>query len=250
MSGHSKWANIKHRKSAQDAKRGKEFQKYIKAVMVASKEGGPDPAMNIRLKSAIERARAANVPVDTIDKAIKKGSGDMEGVNYDEITYEGYGAGGVAVLVEVLTDNKNRTASEMRFLFSRSGGSLGEAGCVSWIFQRTGVIRVSGKELDEEQLLAACLEAGADDLEDNGEGYSVYCEPAAMSAVRGSLEEAGYVVEGFEIDNLPKNTVPVTGRQEAEKLLRFIEVLEEHDDVQNVYANFDIPDEIMEEIAG
>ncbi|HOC82377.1 MAG TPA: YebC/PmpR family DNA-binding transcriptional regulator, partial [Synergistales bacterium] len=148
MSGHSKWANIKHRKSAQDAKRGKEFQKYIKAVMVASKEGGPDPAMNIRLKSAIERARAANVPVDTIDKAIKKGSGDMEGVNYDEITYEGYGAGGVAVLVEVLTDNKNRTASEMRFLFSRSGGSLGEAGCVSWIFQRTGVIRVSGKELD------------------------------------------------------------------------------------------------------
>ena len=174
----------------------------------------------------------------------------MEGVNYDEITYEGYGAGGVAVLVEVLTDNKNRTASEMRFLFSRSGGSLGEAGCVSWIFQRTGVIRVSGKELDEEQLLAACLEAGADDLEDNGEGYSVYCEPAAMSAVRGSLEEAGYVVEGFEIDNLPKNTVPVTGRQEAEKLLRFLEALEEHDDVQNVYANFDIPDEIMEEIAG
>lgn len=250
MAGHSKWANIKYRKSAQDAKRGKEFQKYIKAVMVASKEGGPDPAMNNRLKSAVERARAANVPVDTIEKAIKKGAGDLEGLSYEEITYEGYGVGGVAILVDTLTDNKNRTASEMRFLFSRAGGSLGEVGCVSWIFQRTGVIRISGKDLDEEQLLAVCLEAGADDLEDNGEGYSVYSEPANMTEIREALEEAGYVIEGSEIDNLPKNTVPIQEKEEAEKLLRFLETLEDHDDVQNVYANFDIPDEIMEEIAG
>ncbi|HPA58564.1 MAG TPA: YebC/PmpR family DNA-binding transcriptional regulator [Synergistales bacterium] len=250
MSGHSKWANIKHRKSAQDAKRGKTFQKYIRAVMVASREGGSDPSMNIRLKSAIERARAANVPVDTIEKAVKKGAGDMEGVTYDEITYEGYGSGGVAVLVDVLTDNKNRTASEMRLIFSRSGGSLGESGCVSWIFQRKGVIRLSGKDLDEEQLLMVCLEAGADDLEKNGEGFSVYCDPAVMSEVRETLAEAGYVIEGSEIEKLPKTTVQIKGKQEAEKLLRFLETLEDHDDVQNVYANFDIPDDIMEELAG
>jgi YebC/PmpR family DNA-binding regulatory protein len=250
MSGHSKWANIKHRKSAQDAKRGKEFQKYIRAVMVASKEGGPDPSMNIRLKSAVERARAANVPVDTIEKAIKKGAGGMEGVTYDEINYEGYGSGGVAVLVDVLTDNKNRTASEMRLLFSRSGGSLGESGCVSWIFQRKGVIRVSGKDLDEELLLMACLEAGAEDLVNDGSGYSISCDPAVMSQVRDALTEAGYVVESTEIEKLPKTTVEIKGKAEAEKLLRFLEALEDHDDVQNVYANFDIPDEIMEEIAG
>jgi len=250
MSGHSKWANIKHRKSAQDAKRGKAFQKYIRAVMVASKNGGADPSMNASLKSAIERARTANVPVDTIDKAVKKGSGDMDGVSYDEIFYEGYGNGGVAVLVESLTDNKNRTASEIRFLFSRSGGALGEAGCVSWIFQRKGSLVVSGKSLNEEELLMACLEAGADDLEKDGDCFNVICDPAAITHVREALSASGYAVESHEIIMIPKTTVEIRTRAEAEKLLRFLESLEDNDDVQNVYANFDIPEEIMEEIAG
>ncbi len=250
MSGHSKWANIKHRKSAQDAKRGKAFQKYIRAVMVASKNGGSDPAMNASLKSAVERARGANVPVDTIEKAIKKGSGDMDGVSYDEIFYEGYGHGGVAVLVESLTDNKNRTASEIRLAFSRSGGSLGEAGCVSWIFQRKGSLSVIGKGLNEEELLMACLEAGADDLEHSGDGFAVICDPAAMTQVRETLSSLGYAVETPDIVMIPKTTVAVNTKTEAEKLLRFLETLEDNDDVQNVYANFDIPDEIMEEIIG
>lgn len=249
MSGHSKWANIKHRKSAQDAKRGKAFQKYIRAVMVASKNGGSDPAMNASLKSAVERARGANVPVDTIEKAIKKGSGDMEGVSYDEIFYEGYGHGGVAVLVESLTDNKNRTASEIRLAFSRSGGSLGEAGCVSWIFQRKGSLSISGKGLNEEELLLTCLEAGADDLENNGEGFAVICDPTSMSQIRETLVSSGYAVESSDIVMIPKTTVEIKTKTEAEKILRFLEVLEDNDDVQNVYANFDIPDEIMEEIA-
>lgn len=248
MSGHSKWANIKHRKSAQDAKRGKAFQKYIRAVMVASKNGGSDPAMNASLKSAVERARGANVPVDTIEKAIKKGSGDMDGVSYDEIFYEGYGHGGVAVLVESLTDNKNRTASEIRLAFSRSGGSLGEAGCVSWIFQRKGSISVIGNGLNEEELLMACLEAGADDLERSENGFDVICDPAAMTHVRETLSSLGYVVDASDIVMIPKTTVAIKTRTEAEKILRFLEALEDNDDVQNVYANFDIPDEIMEEI--
>lgn len=250
MSGHSKWANIKHRKSAQDAKRGKAFQKYIRAVMVASKNGGSDPAMNASLKSAVERARGANVPVDTIEKAIKKGSGDMEGISYDEMFYEGYGHGGVAVLVESLTDNKNRTASEIRLIFNRSGGSLGEAGCVSWIFQRKGSLSVVGKGLNEEELLMACLEAGADDLESSENGFAVICDPAIMTQIRTALASSGYVVETSEIVMVPKTTVEVKTKTEAEKLLRFLEALEDNDDVQNVYANFDIPDEIMEEIAG
>lgn len=250
MSGHSKWANIKHRKSAQDAKRGKAFQKYIRAVMVASKNGGSDPAMNASLKSAVERARGANVPVDTIEKAIKKGSGDMDGVSYDEMFYEGYGHGGVAVLVESLTDNKNRTASEIRLAFSRSGGSLGEAGCVSWIFQRKGSISIIGKGLNEEELLMACLEAGADDLESGEDGFAVICDPASMTQVREALTSSGYAVGSSDIVMIPKTTVEIKTKTEAEKLLRFLEVLEDNDDVQNVYANFDIPDEIMEEIVG
>lgn len=250
MSGHSKWANIKHRKSAQDAKKGKAFQKYIRAVMVASRNGGPDPSMNASLKSAVERARGANVPVDTIEKAIKKGSGGLEGVNYDEISYEGYGNGGVAVLVEALTDNKNRTASEIRLLFNRSGGSLGEAGCVSWIFQRKGIISVVGNGLDEEELLMVCLEAGAEDLEKDGEEFSISCDPSMMTQVKENISAAGYVVDRSGIEMIPKTTVEVKTKVEAEKLLRFLEMLEEHDDVQNVYANFDIAEEIMEDIVG
>ena len=250
MAGHSKWANIKHRKAAQDAKKGREFQKHVRAIMVAAREGGGDPSMNIRLKAAIERAKAVNLPADSIEKAIKKGTGDIEGARYEEVFYEGYGNGGVAVLVETLTDNKNRTASEIRHLFSKNGGSLGEAGCVSWIFERKGIIFVKGEELDEDELLSVCLESGAEDLIREEGGFTVTADPSLLSEVREKLESLGYSVERAELDMIPKTQVTIGSREEAEKILKFVDALEDHDDVQNVYANFDIPDEILEEISG
>lgn len=249
MAGHSKWANIKHRKASQDARRGKEFQKHIRAIMVAAKEGGADPALNIRLKAALERAKAVNVPSDNIEKAIRKGVGDVEGVSFEEITYEGYGSGGVAVLVEALTDNRNRTASEIRLLFSRAGGSLGESGCVSWLFERRGLVAVTGDSLEEEELLSHCIESGASDMQKIQGGFSVFCDPTDIGAVRDGLVSAGYVVESADIDMTPKTTVPITKKEDAEKIFRFMENLEDQDDVQNVYANFDIPDALMDELA-
>ncbi|MFP4481268.1 MAG: YebC/PmpR family DNA-binding transcriptional regulator [Thermovirgaceae bacterium] len=250
MAGHSKWANIKHRKAAQDAKRGREFQKHVRAIMVAAREGGGDPAMNVRLKAAIDRAKSVNLPSDSIEKAIKKGTGDMEGVRYEEVVYEGYGSGGIAVLVETLTDNKNRTASEIRHLFSKSGGSLGESGCVSWLFERKGILFVQGEGLDEEELLTACLESGAEDLAKEKGGFTVTTNPPVLSDVREKLQALGYSVEKAEVDMTPKNYVKVRSREEAAKILKFMYALEDHDDVQNVYANFDIDDEMIEEIAG
>lgn len=250
MAGHSKWANIKHRKAAQDAKKGREFQKHVRAVMVAAREGGGDPAMNVRLKAAIDRAKAVNLPSDSIDKAVKKGTGDIEGARYEEVVYEGYGAGGVAVLVETLTDNKNRTASEIRHLFSKNGGSLGEAGCVSWLFERKGILFVQGEGLDEEELLMACLEGGAEDLSKSEGGFTVTADPSVLSEVREKLESSGYSVERAELDMIPKTQVTLASRGEAEKILKFLDALEDQDDVQNVYANFDIADEMIEEIAG
>lgn len=249
MSGHSKWANIKHRKAAQDAKRGAAFQKLVRAIMVASKEGGPDPAMNIRLKTAIEKAKAANVTNDTIDRAVKKGSGGLDGATYETIVYEGYGASGVAVLVETLTDNKNRTSSDMRYVFSRNGGSLGELGCVNWMFERKGVLTLSGEGLDEEELMLAALEAGADDVEADGDTFTVYTDPSTFSEVRDALVAAGYAVDVAEVQMVPKNTVKIEDKAVAAKIVKLLDALEDLDDVQNVSANFDIPDEVMEEIA-
>ncbi len=250
MSGHSKWANIKHRKASQDAKRGNLFQKLVKAVIIAAKEGGGDPSMNMRLKAAIDRAKAASVPNDNIIRGIKRGTGEIEGAQYEEIVYEAYGPGGVAILVEVLTDNRNRTASEMRALLTRNGGSLGEAGSVAWMFERKGMIEISGKDLDEETLMTAALEGGADDLEKTDEGYLVYCDPSSLPDVRETLEKAGYQVERAESEMVPKNTVAITSREKAQKMLRLMDIIEEHDDTQNVYGNFDIPDEIMESLEG
>ena len=248
MSGHSKWANIKHRKAAQDAKKGAAYQRLTKAVIAAAKAGGGDPNANFRLKVAIDRAREGNVPMDNIERAIKKGSGEIEGAIYDEVTYEGYGPAGVAIMVETLTDNRNRTAPEMRSLFTKSGGAIGEAGCVAWNFERRGVIRVEGKGIDEEALLGVAAEAGADDLQGDDEGFDVYCDPSSLSEVGIALKGAGYPVESMEISMVPKNTVSITRKDEASKLLTMVERFEELDDVQNVYANFDIPDEILEQL--
>jgi YebC/PmpR family DNA-binding regulatory protein len=250
MSGHSKWANIKHRKAAQDAKKGREFQKHVRAIMVAAREGGGDPAMNVRLKAAIDRAKSVNLPSDSIEKAIKKGTGDIEGVRYEEVVYEGYGSGGVAVLVETLTDNRNRTASEIRHLFSKNGGSLGESGCVSWLFERKGILFVRGEGVDEDELLAACLESGAEDLVKEEGGFTVMTKPSVVSDVREKLQVLGYTVEKAELDLIPKNYVKVESREDAARILRFMDALEDHDDVQNVYSNFDIDDEMIEGIAG
>jgi len=250
MSGHSKWANIKHRKAAQDAKKGREFQKHVRAIMVAAREGGGDPAMNIRLKAAIDRAKSVNLPSDSIEKAIKKGTGDIEGARYEEVVYEGYGSGGIAVLVETLTDNRNRTASEIRHLFSKHGGSLGESGCVSWLFERKGILFVRGEGLDEDELLTACLESGAEDLVKENGGFTVITTPSVLSDVREKLRGLGYTVEKAELDMIPKNYVKVDSLSSSSRILLFLSALEAPSAVQHVYSNFDIDDEMIEEIAG
>jgi len=251
MSGHSKWANIKHRKGAQDAKKGAVFQKLAKFIIVAAREGGGDPNANFRLKTAIDKAREYNMPMDNIERAIKRGTGEIEGATYEEITYEGFGPAGVAILVETLTDNRNRTSADMRSLFSRNGGNMGEAGSVGWMFERRGVLSVTGKNLDEEKLMETAIEGGADDLVQDGEdGYTVYCDPSALSEVKEALKSKGYTVGGTELSMVPKNSVEIAKKEDAARVLRLVEILEDHDDVQNVYGNFDIPDEVMEAIAG
>lgn len=250
MAGHSKWANIKHRKAAQDAKRGNLFQKLVRAVIVAAKEGGGDPSMNIQLKAAIDRAKAASVPNDNIIRAIKRGTGEIEGASYEEVLYEGYGSGGVAILIDALTDNRNRTAAELRALLSRNGGSLGEAGCVAWMFERKGVVFVKGSEIDEEELMMATIDAGAEDLESEAEGFTLYCDPSNLTSLKDSLEAQGYVLEKAELDMIPKTTIALDSKEKAQKILRLMEVIEEQDDVQNVYSNFDIPEELMDELEG
>jgi len=248
LAGHSKWANIKHRKAAQDAKKGNLFQKLVKAIIVAAKEGGGDPDINFKLKTAIDRAKAASVPQENITRGIKRGTGELEGVSYEEITYEGYGNGGIAVLIEALTDNRNRTASELRSLLSKNGGSLGESGCVAWMFSRKGTVEVKGSSLDEEELMLTAIEAGADDIEKNSEGFTVYCDPANLTSVKEALEGSGYMLEKAELDMLPQNMIQVENKDKAEKILKLMDQLEEHDDIQNVYSNFDISDELMNEI--
>jgi YebC/PmpR family DNA-binding regulatory protein len=247
LSGHSKWANIKHRKAAQDAKKGVAFQKLVKNVIAAAKAGGGDPNNNFQLKVAIERARAGNVPIDNIERGIKRGTGELGGT-VEEILYEGYGPNGVAVLVEALTDNRNRTAPEMRSLFSKSGGAIGEVGCVAWNFDRKGVITILGEGADEDELMMAAIDAGADDVSADEGDFEITTEPAVMSQVGQALKNAGYNVDSMEIQMIPKNTIAITDKDAAQKMLNMVERFEDNDDVQAVYANFDIPDDILKEL--
>jgi len=248
MSGHSKWANIKHRKAAQDAKRGNLFQKLVRTIIVAAKEGGGDPAMNMRLKTAIEKAKAVSVPADNITRAIKRGTGEIEGAAYEEITYEAYGPSGTALLIDVMTDNRNRTAPEIRAMLARNNGSPGELGSVGWMFERKGIIEVKGKGLDEDSLMACGLEAGLNDMEPSSDGFTLYCDPASLHELENALKQNKYLVESAEVEMVPKTTIQINDLESAQKILKLVDVLEEHDDVQNVWSNFDIPDELMEKI--
>ena len=248
MSGHSKWASIKHKKGAADAKRGKIFTKLIREITVAAREGGGDPDSNPRLRLAVQKAKDANMPADNIERGIKKGTGDLEGVSFESVSFEGYAPGGVAVIVEGLTDNKNRTTSEIRKIFSKSNGNLGENGCVAWMFEAKGFIVVKKESTSEEQLMDVALEAGAEDIQEEDDTFEITTQPASFSAVREALEAASIPVESARLDKVPQNTVAVSGK-EAEQVLRLAEALEEHDDVQNVYANFDIDQETMAALA-
>ncbi|MBQ9388858.1 MAG: YebC/PmpR family DNA-binding transcriptional regulator [Synergistaceae bacterium] len=248
MSGHSKWANIKHRKAAQDAKRGNLFQKLVRAIIIAAKDGGGDPAMNMRLKTAIERAKAVSVPNDNITRAIKRGTGELGDITYDELTYEVIGPSGIAVLVNVMTDNRNRTTPEIRALLARNGGQMGSEGSVAWMFDRKGVIEVKGKNIDEDELMTLGLDSGMSDMEANDEGFTLYCEPSDLDTLQKALEEAKYVVDNAEVSMIAKTPVEVSDPEAARKVLRLVDALEEHDDVQNVYSNFEIPDEIASQI--
>ncbi|MFU8855943.1 MAG: YebC/PmpR family DNA-binding transcriptional regulator [Deferrisomatales bacterium] len=248
MAGHSKWANIKHRKGREDAKRGKAFAKVAKQIMVAAKLGGGDPEANPRLRLAIDKARDVNMPKDKVERAIRKGTGEGGETNYEEASYEGYGPGGAAVLVEVLTDNRNRTVAEVRHAFSKNNGNLGENGCVAWLFEARGYIAVPREGVGEDRIMEAALELGALDVADGGDLWEVTTEPEDFHAVKEGLLAAGLRVESADLTRIPKNTVRVEGK-EAEQLLRLMEMLEDNDDVQQVYANFDIDESEMERLA-
>lgn len=242
MSGHSKWHSIKHKKAAADAKRGKIFTKIIRELAVAARTGGGDPDANPRLRKAVLDAKAVNMPADNIKRAIQKGTGQLEGVSYEEISYEGYGPGGVAIFVEALTDNKNRTVSELRHIFSKNGGNIGESGCVAWMFSRKGYIVVEKSKAHEEKLLDIILEAGADDLQEDGSNYEIFTAPENYESVTDALESQNIETAASNLGYVPKNYIKLEGKQ-AQQLLRLMEELEDHDDVQNVWANFDIDEE-------
>ena len=248
MSGHSKWASIKHKKAAVDAKRGKIFTQIIKEITVAARIGGGDPEGNARLRLAIDKAKSVNMPKDNIERGIKKGTGELEGVSYEEFSYEGYGPGGVAVLVELMTDNHNRTVSEIRHVFTKNNGKPGEAGSVGWMFEKKGLILLEKEGVDEEALMELALDAGADDISEDDEAWEVHTVPGSFMDVKTALEENGLTILSAEVTMIPKNTQKIEGK-EAEQMLRLMDILEDHDDVQNVYANFDIPDEILEQIS-
>ena len=251
MSGHSKWSSIKHKKGAADAKRGKLFSKLSRAIIVAAKEGGGDPTNNLALQNAIEKARSYSMPKDNIDRAVAKGSGagaDQDA--FESIVYEGYGPEGVAVIVEALTDNRNRTASDVRHAFAKHGGNLGAAGAVAWQFERRGVVTVPADGVDEEELLLVSADAGAEDLDRDGDVFQVTSAPEALGAVRPAVEAAGLSVESAELQMIPKTTVAVADEAKARQVMRLIDALEDNDDVQDVYANFDIPDDVLETVAG
>ena len=249
MAGHSKWANIRHRKGRQDAKRSKEWSKCSRAIIVAAKNGGGDPAMNLTLRYAIDDAKAANMPKDTIQKAIEKGAGGGDGADYEELRYEGYGPHGVAVMLDLLTDNRNRTASEIRKLFDKHNGNLGATGCVGYMFQQKGEIYIERSKIEEERLMELALEAGAEDIADEGEAWYVVTGPDEYGDVRAALEQAGLELDSSSLGMVPDNSVTLTG-DDAQKIMNFIEALEDQDDVQKVHANFDIPDEEMAKLGG
>lgn len=245
MSGHSKWSSIKHKKGAADARRGKIFTRLIKEITVAARLGGGDPDGNPRLRSAIAAAKAENMPKDNIERAIKKGTGELEGTNYEETNYEGYGPGGVAVLVDCLTDNKNRTVADLKHHFERNGGNLGEPGCVAWIFEKKGLIVIDRDKADEDLLLGLALEAGAEDVKDDENQFEIVTEPSDFESVKKAIEDANISFNLAEVTMIPKNTVKLEGKK-AQQMLNLMEVLEDNDDVSNVYANFDIPDDVIE----
>jgi YebC/PmpR family DNA-binding regulatory protein len=248
MSGHSRWSQIKRKKGKTDVQRGKLFSKILREITVAARNGGGDPKVNMRLKAAMESAKAANMPQENVKRAIQKGTGELPGESYEEITYEGYAPGGVAVMVRVLTDNRNRTAPEIRHLFEKHGGNMGASGAVAWMFERKGLIHVDADRISEDELLAVALDAGATDMRQVEKVFEITTAPAEMDAVRGALEKKGVPVVEATVAFVPQSTVRVEGK-EAPSVLRLIEALEELDDVQAVYANYDIPDEIIEAIS-
>ncbi len=250
MAGHSKWAQIKRKKASVDARRGKAFSRLVKEVAVAARLGGGDPEGNPRLRTAIDKAKEANMPADNIKRAIQKGTGELPGASYEEMTYEGYGPGGVAIMIEVLTDNKNRTVSEIRHLLSKHGGNLGESGCVAWMFDKKGYILIQKDTIDEDSLMDAILEAGAEDLknEPDEDNYEIYTSPEDLDSVKEALLNCGVKIELAEVSMIPRNTV-ILDESSASRMLKLMDILEDHDDVQNVYANFDIPDEVMQAVS-
>ena len=251
MSGHSKWSSIKHKKGAADAKRGKLFSKLSRAIIVAAKEGGGDPMNNLALQNAIEKARSYSMPKDNIERAIAKGAGEgTDGAAFEIVVYEGYGPEGVAVLVEALTDNRNRTASDVRHLFTKFGGNLGATGAVAWQFERRGVVLVSADDVDEDELVLAAADAGADDVERDGSTFVVSSAPEELTTVRAALEAAGLELESVGLSMIPKITVAIADESTAKQVVRLVEGLEDNDDVQDVYANFDIPEAVLEAVAG
>ena len=250
MSGHSKWSSIKHKKGAADAKRGQLFSKLSRAIIVAAKEGGPDPSANLALQNAIEKARSYSMPKDNIERAIAKGAGaDAEASAFETVVYEGYGPDGVAVLVEALTDNRNRTASEVRHAFTKHGGNLGTTGAVAWQFERRGVVLVGAEGADEDELVLLAADAGADDVERDASTFVVTSAPEELKAVREALEAGGFAIESVELAMVPKTTVAVVDESTARRIVRLVEGLEETEDVQDVYANFDIPEDVLEAVA-
>ena len=250
MSGHSKWHSIRRQKGAADAKRGQLFSKLVRAIIVAAREGGPDPAANLALANAIEKARENSMPKDNIERAIARGSGaGPDAAAYERVTYEGYGPGGVAVFVEALTDNRNRTAADVRHTFSKNDGNLGESGSVAWLFERKGIVLVPAESVDEEELMLAVADGGADDVVEEESGYQVTSSPEGLHGVKEALAAVGISFESAEVTMLPKTTIRIEDEADAKKLVRLMEALEENDDVQDVYSNFDIPEGVLEAVA-